>query len=55
MIALANGPYHAGCSLARHAKGHSALFHVGTRNVQLDGWYVFQFVDAGSTLGIVVG
>ena len=55
MVALAHGTHHTGCTLARNAKGHAAIFDIRTRYVEFNAWYVVERINAGGTLGIILG
>ena len=55
MITLAHGTHYACRTSSGYAKSHTTLLYVGARYVKLDGRNLVKLVDAGSTLGIVVG
>ena len=55
MITLAHGLDHTRGAGASHAEGHSTVLDIGTRDIELDGRYLVEGIDAGGTLGIVFG
>ena len=54
MIALTNSPDHALGTCTGHAKGHTAVFHVRTRDIQFNRRNPFERINTCCTLSIVI-
>ena len=54
MVSLTNSLYHAGSSSTSHAKGHTTILHVRTRDIQLDSRNMLQRIHTSSTLCIIL-
>ena len=55
MIPFAHGLHHRGGSGTGDSKGHSSVVHIRTGDIEFDGRDAVECIDAGGTLGIIVG